>query len=130
MYELTTVYSSISQLRRLQVPNRTSMWLSRDAAAETRWNGVGTFPTMASSFLLQPMPATARSNTVRAAAQVLGPDALAETLGVSRLQVERWVSGEESVPTEIFLRAVDLLEQNDRRKSPRPPGNDTQPGQG
>jgi len=34
------------------------------------------------------------------------------------------------VPTDIFLRAVDLLEQHDRRKEPRPSGNDTQPGQG
>src|SRR5687768_8351591 len=78
-----------------------------------------------------PMPSTARCNTVRAAAQVLGgAAALAERLGVSLLQVERWASGEESVPTEIFLHAVDLLEQHDRRRQPRPPGNDTQPGQG
>jgi hypothetical protein len=47
---------------------------------------------------------------------------------VSALQVERWIKGEESVPTEIFLRAVDLLEQHDRRKQPEPPGNDAQPG--
>ncbi len=76
------------------------------------------------------MPATARSNALRAAAQVLGgADALAERLGVSTLQVEHWVSGKESVPTEIFLQAVDLLEQHDRRKAPRPPSNDTLPGQ-
>lgn len=77
------------------------------------------------------MPATARSNTLSAAARVLGgTDALADTLGVSKLQVERWVSGEELVPTDIFLRAVDLLEQHDRRKERRPSGNDTQPGHG
>jgi hypothetical protein len=46
------------------------------------------------------------------------------------LQLERWLTGSESVPTEIFLMAVDLLEQHDRRRTPRPPGSDTQPGQG
>jgi hypothetical protein len=77
------------------------------------------------------MPATARSNTLRAAARVLGgTDALAEALGVSKLKVERWVGGEELVPTDIFLRAVDLLEQHDPRREPRPSGNDTQPGHG
>jgi hypothetical protein len=77
------------------------------------------------------MPATARSNTLSVAARILGgTDALAETLGVSKLQVERWLGGQELVPTDIFLRAVDLLEQHDRRKDPRASGNDTQPGQG
>ena len=77
------------------------------------------------------MPNTARSNTLRAAARVLGgTDALAEALGVSKLQVERWVGGEGLVPTDIFLRAVDLLEQHDPRREPRPSGNDTQPGHG
>jgi hypothetical protein len=86
---------------------------------------------MASLFALPLMPATARSTTVRAAAQALGgADALADTLGVSLLQVERWANGEESVPADIFLRAVDLLEQHERRKEPRPSGNDTQPGHG
>ena len=74
---------------------------------------------------------TARSNALRAAAQVMGgPVALASTLGVSELQLEQWINGNESVPTEIFLRVVDLLERNDRRKTPRPAGNDTQPGHG
>jgi hypothetical protein len=49
---------------------------------------------------------------------------------VSELQLEQWINGKESVPTEIFLRVVDLLERNDRRKTPRPAGNDTQPGPG
>jgi hypothetical protein len=77
------------------------------------------------------MPNAARASTLRAAAQVLGgADALAEALGASRLQVERWLSGEDAVPAEIFLRAVDLLEQHDRRKELRTPGNDTRPGHG
>jgi hypothetical protein len=77
------------------------------------------------------MSNTDRVTTLRAAAQVLGgSDALAEALAVSALQVERWVSGKESVPPEVFLRAVDLLEQHDRRRQPRPSGNDTQPGHG
>ena len=75
------------------------------------------------------MPATARSNTLRGAAQILGVEALAEILGVSVLQIEQWTSGAESVPTQIFLLAVDLLEQHERRKAPRLPGNDTQDGQ-
>ena len=74
---------------------------------------------------------TARSGAVRAAAQVVGgPASLASTLGVSELQLEQWINGKESVPTEVFLRVVDLLERYDRRKQPRPDGNDTQPGQG
>lgn len=76
------------------------------------------------------MPATARSSTLRGAAQVMGgEEALAEALGVSRRQLERWISGEESVPTEMFLLAVDLLEQHDRRKKPRSTVNGTQRGQ-
>jgi hypothetical protein len=50
-------------------------------------------------------------------------------LGVSVLQIERWTSGAESVPTDIFLLAVDLLEQYERRKAPRSTGNYTQEGQ-
>ena len=76
------------------------------------------------------MSAIARSNTLRGAAAILGGEALAETLGVSRLQLERWINAEEPVPTEVFLRTVDLLELYDRRKSPRTPGNDTLSGQG
>lgn len=74
---------------------------------------------------------TARSGALRAAAQVMGgPASLASTLGVSELQLEQWINGKESVPTEVFLRVVDLLERHDRRKAPRPTGNDTQPGHG
>jgi YdaS antitoxin of YdaST toxin-antitoxin system len=74
---------------------------------------------------------TARSSALRAAAQVIGgPASLASTLGVSELQLEQWMNGKESVPTEVFLQAVDLLERYDRRKTPRPDGNDTQPGHG
>lgn len=74
---------------------------------------------------------TARSGAVRAAAQVLGgPASLASILGVSELQLEQWINGKESVPTEVFLRVVDLLERYDRRKEPRSKGNDTQPGHG
>ena len=74
---------------------------------------------------------TARSSAVRAAAQVLGgPASLASNLGVSELQLEQWINGKESVPTDVFLQVVDLLERYDRRKAPRPDGNDTQPGPG
>lgn len=77
------------------------------------------------------MPASARSNTLRGAAQVVGGvDALAEKLGVSRRQMDRWLSGEETVPAAVFLQAVDLIELHDRATDPRPADNDTQPGQG
>ena len=74
---------------------------------------------------------TARSGAVRAAAQVLGgPGSLASILGVSELQLEQWINGKESVPTDVFLRVVDLLERYDRRKEARSKGDDTQPGHG
>lgn len=85
---------------------------------------------MPSLFSLLGMPNPARITVLRATAQILGGmEALAEALAVSALQVEQWISGKESIPAEIFLRAVDLLESHDRRKQPRPSGNDTQRGQ-
>jgi hypothetical protein len=54
-----------------------------------------------------------------------GEDALAQALGVSHLQLRRWLTGEETVPTDIFLLAVDLLELHDRRKEPRSAENGT-----
>jgi DNA-binding transcriptional regulator YdaS (Cro superfamily) len=75
------------------------------------------------------MSNAARSNTLRAAAQMLGgPEALAQALGVSALQADRWIKGEESVPADIFLIAVDIVERHDRRKAPRPPDNGTHHG--
>jgi hypothetical protein len=111
------------------------MWRRRDywslTAKKTRPARCQDSPYCAIIISTTSMPNTARSDTLRGAALVLGgADPLADALGVSRLQIDRWLSGEESVPVDVFLLAVDLIEQHDRRKQPRPPGNDTQPGQG
>jgi len=79
------------------------------------------------------MPATVRIDALRRASQWLGGiDALARALGVSPRQLETWLNGEEPVPTDMFLRAVDLIEERSQpddceRRSP-PEGNDTQHG--
>ena len=79
------------------------------------------FPDYGIIVCTTPMPSTARSSTLRGAAQLVGgAQALAKRLGVSELQLQRWISGEETTPTEIFLQAVDLIEQHDRRRMPRP----------
>lgn len=59
------------------------------------------------------MPAAVRIDALRRATQALGgADALATKLGVSVLQLQRWMDGGETIPTEIFLLAVDLIESN------------------
>jgi hypothetical protein len=77
------------------------------------------------------MPATVRIDALRRAAQAMGgADALAVKLGVSALQLQRWMNGDEPIPTDIFLLAVDLIEDNSwpGNGRVRPEGNDTQPG--
>ena len=76
------------------------------------------------------MPNTVRVDTLRRAAQALGGVAgLARALGFSPRQIERWLNGEEAVPTDAFLHAVDLIEdsQSGAEKAP-PKGSDPQHG--
>jgi len=72
------------------------------------------------------MPLSIRVETLRRAAKALGSvDALAGNLGVSRRQLERWLAGQETVPSDVFLLAVDLIVLHEGPEHPRP-GNDTQ----
>jgi hypothetical protein len=77
------------------------------------------------------MPAAVRIDALRRATQAMGGvDALAAKLGVSVLQLQRWMNGDEAIATDIFLLAVDLIEGHSwpGNGGGRPAGNDTQPG--
>jgi hypothetical protein len=68
------------------------------------------------------MPQAVRIDTLRRAARLLGGvDALARELKVSTWRLEAWLNGQEPVPDDVFLRAVDLIEDS------KPDGNDTKP---
>jgi hypothetical protein len=69
------------------------------------------------------MPQAVRLDTLRRAARLVGGvDALARALKASTWKLEAWLNGHEPVPDEVFLRAVDLIE--DRKAG----GDDTQHG--
>lgn len=63
---------------------------------------------------------------IRAAELAGGAEALADRLHFPRAQVQRWISGEEQVPTGAFLKIVDFLIEYDLdhiagpAKPPRP----------
>jgi hypothetical protein len=67
----------------------------------------------------------ARIDTLRHALKVAGDETgLARLLAASPDRVSRWVSGEEAVPLDIFLNALDLVargpyqENSNRRRRP------------
>jgi DNA-binding transcriptional regulator YiaG len=49
---------------------------------------------------------------LRAASSVGSSHELAALLGVTHDQLRKWMRGEEVPPTEIFLRAVDLIDKH------------------
>jgi hypothetical protein len=50
------------------------------------------------------------ARVIRAAAEALGGEGeLATHLGVTREQLARWASGEESAPFEAFLAGLDVV---------------------
>ena len=52
-----------------------------------------------------------RSRTLSKAAEILGgPDALRRRLNVSALLLGVWLAGAETPPTDVFLKAVDIIE--------------------
>jgi len=55
-----------------------------------------------------------RAQTLRRAAQIVGgPAPLRRYLRVSALCLAAWMSGADQAPTDVFLKAVDLImEQN------------------
>src|SRR5215213_1256720 len=92
---------------------------------------VGDIPTVLSSFILLAMPFAVRLRTLQRAAQAVGSvEELALLLGVSQHQLDRWLAGEETISSDIFLRAVDLIESHEARGESRTGGNDTQHPQG
>lgn len=72
------------------------------------------------------MPQPIRMETLRRAARALGSiEALASKLGVSPRQLDRWLGGQETVPSDVFLLAVDLIVLHEGPEQARA-GNDTQ----
>jgi hypothetical protein len=55
-------------------------------------------------------PHNVRSRTLAKAAEIVGKDALRRRLNVSALVLGIWISGAESPPTDAFLKAVDIVE--------------------
>ena len=65
---------------------------------------------------------TAQTRTLRRAVEVVGsPKALADTLGVSLESLAAWLAGDEALPSEIYLRALDVVSQGPHHRSPRKP---------
>ena len=52
-----------------------------------------------------------RSRTLSKAAEIVGgPEALRRRLNVSALVLGVWLAGAETPPTDVFLKAVDIIE--------------------
>jgi DNA-binding transcriptional regulator YiaG len=65
---------------------------------------------------------TAQTRTLRRAVEVVGsPKELADTLGVSLESLAAWLAGEQALPSEIYLRALDVVSQGPHHRSPRKP---------
>ena len=65
-----------------------------------------------------------RTAAVRRAADILGgPSRLRDYLGVSAIALSVWMAGSEPPPTDVFLRAVDVIVDRDlqelRGKKPK-----------
>ena len=50
-----------------------------------------------------------RAAALRRAAEILGPSKLREILGVSAMALTVWMTGAEAPPTDVFLKAADLI---------------------
>ena len=65
---------------------------------------------------------TAHTRTLRRAVEVVGsPEELAETLGVSPESLAAWLAGDQALPNEIYLRALDVVSHGPHHRSPRKP---------
>ena len=63
-----------------------------------------------------------KARTLRRAVEAAGSEAaLAETLGVSPEIVSAWLLGEQVVPNDVYLRALDLVSQGPHHRLPRKP---------
>jgi len=58
----------------------------------------------------------------RAAELVGGAEALAACLGIPQAWLQAWMRGEGMPPTNVFLRAVDIITERSLEESLRVPG--------
>jgi hypothetical protein len=54
-----------------------------------------------------------RTAAVRRASDILGPSRLRDYLGVSAIALGVWIAGTEPPPTDVFLKAVDVIVDRD-----------------
>ena len=60
--------------------------------------------------------------TLRRAAEAVGsPEALAEALEVSTEVVSAWLLGQQALPNDAYMRALDLVSQGPHHSPPRKP---------
>lgn len=60
--------------------------------------------------------------TLRRAAEVVGsPEALAEVLEVSTEMISAWLLGEQALPNDAYLRALDVVSQGPHHNPSRKP---------
>jgi DNA-binding transcriptional regulator YiaG len=63
-----------------------------------------------------------KARTLRRAVEAVGSEAaLAETLGVSPEVVSAWLLGEQPVPNDAYMRALDVVSQGPHHRPPRKP---------
>ena len=66
---------------------------------------------------------------MRRAVQLCGGiDALGDALNVSTGTLEKWLSGEEQPPPEVFTQTVGLLLEATSRRPPKPASSDPTEG--
>ena len=62
---------------------------------------------------------SAHTRTLRRAAEVAGsPEDLADLLGVQSTRLSSWMSGDEALPDDVYLRALDVVSQGPHHKPP------------
>jgi DNA-binding transcriptional regulator YdaS (Cro superfamily) len=65
---------------------------------------------------------TAHTRTLRRAVEVVGsPEELAETLGVSPESLAAWLAGDQALPNDVYMRALDLVSQGPHHRLSRKP---------
>ena len=65
---------------------------------------------------------TAQTRTLRRALEVVGsPERLAETLDVSPEKLAAWLAGDQALPNDVYMRALDVVSHGPHHRSPRKP---------
>jgi len=61
---------------------------------------------------------TAHTRTLRRAVEVAGsPERLAEALDVSPESLSAWLLGDQALPNDVYLRALDVVSQGPHHRS-------------